>query len=90
MSELTPYGFQNTVRQTLRYQHGFEHSNLERVSGIFNDSLTKMAGPKALQAGHFDKVLKHMEDHPEWHHLSERERGAVVSTLKNHLGIKES
>jgi len=90
MNEITHYSFKNNVRSTLRYTHGFEHKDLERVHGVFTDTLTKLKTPDSLHAGHFVKAMEEMHRHPEWQHFSERQRDAITSTLRHHLSIKET
>lgn len=89
MNELTLHGFEHEVRGKLHYHHGFGHSQLQRVNGIYNDTLTQLRIPGALHASRFDEVLKEMGKHHEWQHLSPRERDALASTMKEHLGIKD-
>jgi len=89
MHEITSHGFEHEIRNTLRYSHGFEHHQLNRTSDIFHDTLTKMKSPDGLRASHLDRALEEMQTHPEWKHLSQTQRGAIVSTFKDHLGIQD-
>jgi HD superfamily phosphohydrolase YqeK len=89
MSEITSHGFENKVRSQLRFGHNFEHKDLERVSGIFHDTLKKL-GTDSLRQSHFEEALKEMHEHAEWKQLSSHHQESVTSALKNHLGIQDS
>jgi hypothetical protein len=86
MSEITPHGFENKVRSELRFSHGLEHKDLERVSGIFHDTLEKM-GTHSLRPEHYEKALEEMHDHADWESLSKNHQAALTSSLQKHLGI---
>lgn len=85
MKEITSHGFDEHIRGSLRY-HDFDTHQLDRVRNLYNHALVQ-SGSKTLKAEHFDEALEYMESHPDWSHLSPRQREAVVGTFKKHLGI---
>ena len=89
MHEITAHGFDHGVRDTLRYSHKFEPHKMDLVRGLYDHALGEIDRP-TLSAKHFGEALKAMEEHPDWKKLSEGNRGAVVSTLKQHLGIVDN
>lgn len=89
MSEITPYGFEHDVHDTLRYQHKFEPHELKHASTLFNKTLEEMGGPDALHARHFDDAMKEMEKHDEWKRLPQHKQEALTSVLRSHLKIPD-
>ena len=89
MEEITSHGFDEHVRKSLLHGgHDFTTEKLDRVRSIFDHALVA-SKHTTLKKEHFDDTLRHMEEHPEWKRLTENQREAFVSTMRNNLKIKE-
>jgi hypothetical protein len=89
MQEITPHGFDQHIRKSLLLSgHEFTHEKLNRVRNIFDHALVATKHT-TLRKAHFDDALRHMEEHHDWKHLSEKQKGAVVSAFKNQLNIED-
>ncbi len=91
---ITPHNFDRTLRETLRYRHGFSHEDLERTKSIVSDAIAhieKKAGTsRGLGAQHLDMAMKFLrEDHPDWKRLSENKQKHIEMALRDHLGETE-
>lgn len=89
MERITPHGFENDVRSSLRNVHGFDTHQLDKVRGMYDRALVELK-QHDLRREHFDEALKHMEEHPDWKSLSEKKQEAVKAVFKHHLDIKDA
>lgn len=85
---ITSVGFEDNVRRSLRYEHGFDHKDLERVKGLFDASLEHV-GSNHLTVGNYEKAKKFMREHEAGKHFSDHQWERVDAAFKKHLGIKE-
>lgn len=91
---LTPHNFDRTVRDTLRYGHGFEHADLERAKGIMSDAIAhverKTGTHSGMGAQHLDTAMTFLhKEHADWKKLPERQKQHIETALKEHFGIAE-
>lgn len=90
MEKITSHGFDEHIRASLLHSgHNFDTEKLNRVRNIFDHALVTSERHE-LKREHFDEALRNMEEHPEWEHLTEGQREAVVKTFKKHLNIADS
>lgn len=91
---LTPDNFDRGLRETLRYKHGFEHTDLERAKGIIGDAIEhverKTSTSSGMGAHHLDTAMKFLnKDHAGWKKLPEHQKSHIEAALKEHFGIAE-
>ena len=89
---LTPDNFDRGLRNTLRFQHGFQHADLERAKGIVSDAIEhiehKTGTSSGMGAHHLDTAMKFLnKDHAEWKKLPEHQKQHIEEALKEHFGI---
>lgn len=89
---LTLGNFDKGLRETLRYKHGFEHSDLERAKGIIGDVIEhvehKTRTSSGMSAHHLDTAMKFLkEDHAGWKKLPEHQRQHIEEALEEHFGV---
>ena len=93
---LTPHNFDTGgLRNTLRFQHGFEHKDLERAKSIVVDAIAhveqKEKTNRGMSADHLDTAMKFLnKDHGGWKKLPEHQKTHIEAALREHFGIVES
>ncbi|OGG67669.1 hypothetical protein A3C95_00515 [Candidatus Kaiserbacteria bacterium RIFCSPHIGHO2_02_FULL_56_30] len=90
---LTPNNFDRSVRHDLRYQHGFDHAELERAKGIMSEAIEHVESKTDTSSGmgshHYDIAEKFLAKHKDWKRLPSHQRDAITSSLKFHFGISD-
>ncbi len=91
---LTLGNFDGGLRDTLRYKHGFEHSDLERAKGIIGDAIGHVEHKTGTSSGmgvnHLETAMKFLkEDHAGWKKLPEHQRQHIEDALKEHFDVTE-
>ena len=95
---LTPHNFDTGgLRNSLRFQHHFEHADLERAKEVILKGVehveNKTKTSAGMGAGHFDIAMKYFTKDPEgkaaWRKIPEHQRPHVAAALKEHFGITE-
>ena len=95
---ITPHNFDTGgIRSSLRFQHGFEHADLERAKGIILKAVEhvehKTNTSHGMDSHHLDTAMKFLnEDHTvkaEWRKIPEHQRAHIEAVLKDHFNIAE-
>ncbi len=95
---LTPHNFDTGgLRNSLRFQHGFEHADLERAKEVILKGIEhvehKTKTTSGMGAHHFDIAMKYYKENPEgkaeWKRIPEHQRPHVEAALKEHFDIAE-
>jgi len=96
MSEfrLKPENFDRELRDTLRYEHAFEHADLERAKAIVGDAIEhverKTGTSSGMGAKHFDTAMKFLhKDHADWKKLPDHKKQHIEDALKKTFSIAE-
>ena len=95
---LTPHSFDTGgLRNSLRFQHGFEHADLERAKGVILKGVEHVEHKTKTSFGghadHFDIAMRYFKENPEgkaeWRKIPEYQRSHIETALKEHLGVSE-
>lgn len=91
----TPHNFDSSLRDSLRYKHGFEHADLEKAKSILGDAVEHVGHTfdtkLGMKAEHFDTALEFLnKEQKEWKALPDFKRAHIESALREHFGIAEA